>query len=70
MEELRANSSRLVHGIGVGEVVTNNTGVIVRRVSQAKLKYLDFILRGSDMIRSEFPNRLEKIRLRTGKTIF
>ena len=51
-------------------MVTNNTGVIVRRVSQAKLKYLDFILRGSDMIRSEFPNRLEKIRLRTGKTIF
>lgn len=40
-------------------MVTNTTGaVIVRRVSQAKLKYLDFILHGGDMIRSEFPNRL------------
>lgn len=52
-------------------MVTNTTGaVIVRRVSQAKLKYLDFILHGGDMVRSEFPNRVEKIRLRTGKSIF
>lgn len=46
LEELQAYSLRLVHGIRVGEVVTNWTGgMIIRKVFQARLKYLDVILR-------------------------
>ena len=78
LKELLANSSWLVHGIGVGESVTNKLGgVISRRLSQARLQYLDFIMEVTSLglnfrkvtLERTLGCRLEEIRLETRKII-